>query len=119
MKKKLPIYSDLTNKQLQKLKENYIQKRVDSMDSKELKQFVLEIISHQINETIGKEEELEAWQEMSDFFGEKFEEVILEIQKKFKENENVSEPEKNERQKRVELLEKNDIEKEKRDMWED
>ena len=119
MKKKSPIYSDLTNKQLQKLKENYIQKRVDSMDSKELKQFVLEIISHQINETIGKEEELEAWQEMSDFFGEKFEEVILEIQQKFKENENLSEPEKNEQQKRVELLEKNDIEKEKRDMWED
>ena len=56
---------------------------------------------------------------MSDFFGEKFEEVILEIQKKFKENENVLEPEKNERQKRIELLEKNDIEKEKRDMWED
>ena len=119
MKKNSFIYSDLSHKQLQKLKENYIQKKVDSMHNKELKEFALEIISHQINETIGKEEEIEAWQEMSDFFGEKFEDLILEIQKKFKENDNLSEPEKDEQQKRLELLKKNDIEKEKRDMWED
>ena len=38
------------------------------MSHKELKQYVFEIISHQINDTIGKEEEMEAWREMSDFF---------------------------------------------------
>ena len=39
------------------------------MSHQELREYVLEIISHQINETIGKEEEMEAWREMSDFFG--------------------------------------------------
>ena len=33
------------------------------MSQKELKEFVLDIISHQINDTIGKEEEIEAWEE--------------------------------------------------------
>ena len=38
------------------------------MSHQELKKFVTEIISHQINDTIGKDEEIEAWNEMSDFF---------------------------------------------------
>ena len=59
MKKKKIIYSDLSKKQLEHLKELYIQKKVYSMSNKELKEFVLEIISHQINDTIGKEEEME------------------------------------------------------------
>ena len=79
MKKKSLIYSDLSKKQLEKLKEFYIQKKVDSMSHQELKQYVLEIISHQINDTIGKEEEMEAWREMSDFFGENFVATILEM----------------------------------------
>ena len=37
------------------------------MSHKDLKQYVLEIISHQINDTIDKEEEMEAWREISDF----------------------------------------------------
>ena len=57
MKKKSIIYSDLSKKQLEILKELYIQKKVESMSHQELKQYVLEIISHQINDTIGKEEE--------------------------------------------------------------
>jgi len=73
MKKKSIIYSDLSKKQLETLKELYIQKKVESMSHQELKQYVLEIISHQINDTIDKEEELEAWKEISDFFGEQFE----------------------------------------------
>ncbi len=55
MKKKSITYTDLSKKQLQHLKELYIQKKVECMSHKELKEFVLEIISHQINETIGKE----------------------------------------------------------------
>ena len=54
MKKKSIIYSDLSKKQLENLKELYIQKKVESMSNQELKQYVLEIISHQINDTIGK-----------------------------------------------------------------
>ena len=49
------------------------------MSNQELKQYVLEIISHQIKDTIGKEEEMDAWREMSDFYGEDFETIILEI----------------------------------------
>ena len=59
------------------------------MSHQELKQYVLEIISHQINDTIGKEEEMEAWREMSDFFGEQFEINILEIQTKYIDEKNV------------------------------
>ena len=93
MKKKSIIYSDLSKKQLEKLKELYIQKKVESMIHQELKQYVLEIISHQITNTIGKEEEMEAWREMSDFFGEQFEINILEIQTKYIDNKNVIETE--------------------------
>ena len=88
MKKKSLIYSDLSKKQLENLKEFYVQKKVESMSHKELKEYVLDIISHQINDTIGKEEEIEAWKEMSDFFGEQFETIILEIQTKYSESKN-------------------------------
>ena len=119
MKKKAFIYSDLSKKQLENLKEFYIQKKVESMSNQELKQFVLEIISHQINNTIGKEEEIEAWGEISDFFGEQFETVILEIQKKFSEDQKIFETEIDPQKQRLELLERNNLDKEKKDMWND
>ena len=119
MKKKSLIYSDLSKKQLEKLKEIYIHKKVESMSHQELKQYVLEIISHQINDTIDKEEEMEAWREMSDFFAEQFEIVILEIQTKYIEENNVLEREINPQKERIELLQKNNSNQEKRDMWND
>ena len=119
MKKKSIIYSDLSKKQLEILKELYIQKKVESMSHQELKQYVLEIISHQINDTIGKEEEMEAWKEMSDFFGEQFEINILEIQSKYIDDKNVIETEIDSQKQRIELLERNNLDQEKRDMWDD
>ena len=119
MKKKSLVYSDLTKKQLENLKEFYIQKKVESMSNQELKQYVLEIISHQINDTIGKEEEMEAWREMSDFFGEQFEIVIHEIQTKYIDDKNVLETEIDTQKQRIELLEKNNLDQEKKDMWDD
>ena len=119
MKKKSIIYSDLSKKQLGTLKELYIQKKVESMSHQELKQYVLEIISHQINDTIGKEEEMEAWKEMSDFFGEQFETNILEIQTKYIDSENVIETEIDSQKQRIELLERNNLDQEKKDMWDD
>jgi len=119
MKKKTLIYPDLSKKQLEKLKEFYIQKKVESMSHQELKQYVQEIISHQINDTIDKEEEMEAWREMSDFFGKQFEIVILEIQSKFIEEKNVLETEIDSQQERIKLIEKNNLDQEKTDMWED
>ena len=119
MKKNLFIYSDLSKKQLEILKELYIQKKVESMSHQELKQYVLEIISHQINDTIGKEEEMEAWKEMSDFFGEQFEINILEIQTKYIDDKNVIETEIDSQKQRIELLERNNLDQEKKDMWDD
>ena len=119
MKKKSFIYSDLSKKQLENLKEFYIQKKVESMSEQELKEYVLEIISHQINDTIGKEEEMEAWREMSDFFGEQFEIIIWEIQAKYTEYRNVPEAEIDPQKQRIELLERNNLDQEKQDMWED
>ena len=119
MKKSPIIYSDLSKKQLENLKEHYIQKKVESMCHQELKQYVLEIISHQINDTIGKEEEMEAWREMSDFFGEQFEIIILEIQTKYIDDKNVIETEIDSQKQRIELLERNNSDQEKKDMWDD
>ena len=119
MKKKSFIYTDLSKKQIEKLKEFYIQKKVESMGHQELRQFVLEVISHQINDTIDKEEEMEAWREMSDFFGEQFEIIISEIQTKFSEDKNTLDTEIDPQKQRLELLEKNNIDQGKKDMWDD
>ena len=119
MKKKSIIYSDLSKKQLENLKELYIQKKVESMNHQELKQFVLEIISHQIKDTIGKEEEMEAWKEISDFFGEQFEEIVLEIQTKYRDDQRLIDAEIDPQKKRLELIERNNLDQEKKDMWND
>ena len=119
MKKKSIFYSDLSKKQLEKLKEFYINKKVESMSHQDLKQYVLEIISHQINDTIDKEEEMEAWREISAFFGEQFEAVILEIKTKFIDDKNVYETKIDPRKQRIELLEMHNLDQEKKDMWDD
>ena len=119
MKKKSILYSDLSKKQLETLKELYTQKKVESMSHQELKEYVLEIISHQINDTIGKEEEMEAWREISDFFGEKFEIIILEIQSKYIDDKNAFKTEIDPQKQRIELLERNTLDQEKTDMWDD
>ena len=119
MKKKSIVYSDLSKKQLENLKELYIQKKVESMSHQELKQYVLEIISHQINDTIGNEEEIEAWREMSDFFGNEFEIIILEIQTKYIDDQNVFEKEIDPQKQRIQLLDRNSLNQEKTDMWDD
>ena len=119
MKKKSLIYSDLTSKQLDNLKELYIQKKVESMSHLELKTYVEEIISHQIKDTIGKEEEMEAWSEISDFFGEQFETKILEIQTKYSDDKTVLEKEIDPQKERLELIERQNLNEKKKDMWDD
>ena len=119
MKNKSISYADLSKKQLQHLKELYIQKKVECMSHKDLKEFVQEIISHQINDTIGKEEEMEAWIEMSNFYGDQFEIIVDEIQQKYANNESLQNFEENTQEHRLELLEKNSIEEKKKDMWDD
>ena len=119
MKKKSFIFSDLSKKELENLKEFYIEKKIESMSNQELKEFVLEIISHQVNNTIGKEEEIEAWSEMSDFFGEQFETIIIKIKTKNEENKNINAIETDTNKLRQELLERNKLDQERKDMWDD
>ncbi len=119
MKKKSLIYSDLSKKQLENLKEFYVKKKVESMSHQELKQYVQEIISHQVNDTIDKEEEMEAWREMSEFFGEQFENIILEMQKKYSDDQNNIDKEIDSQKQRIELLQKINLDQEKKDMWDD
>ena len=119
MKKKSFIYSDLSKKQLEILKDFYVQKKVASMSDKELKKYVFDIISHQINDTIDNEEEMEAWREISAFFGEEFEGIVLEIQTKYGDDENILEKEIDPQKQRLELLERHKLNQEKKDMWDD
>ena len=62
---------------------------------------------------------MEAWQEMSIFFGEQFEVIILEMQKKYNDDKNLSENEIDHQKQRLEFLERNNLNQEKRDMWND
>ena len=52
------------------------------------------------------------------FFGEQFEIIILEIQTKYVSDKNVLETEIDPQQ-RIELLERNNYDQEKTDMWDD
>ena len=119
MQKKSLTYSDLSKKQLENLKELYVKKKVESMSHQELKEYVQEIIYHQVNDTVDKEEEMEAWREMSEFFGEQFEIIILEMQTKYSDEQNLIENEIDPQKQRIELLERNNLDHDKKDMWDD
>ena len=83
MKKNKFNYSDLSKKELENLKDYYITEKIKSMNESELRQFASEIISHQVKNTIGDEEEKEAWEEIATFFGDNFELTLEGIKKKF------------------------------------
>ena len=116
MAKKQIKYSDLSTKELELLKEKYIDLKVKSMNNNDLRNFAIENISLQIKNTIGNDEELEAWCEMEEFFKDEFENIIIDVQIKMKskngESYNINtEGVKNE----IEEIEEN----KKLDMWED
>ena len=52
MKKKPIVYSDLSKKQLENLKELYIQKKVESMSHEELKKYVTEFTCFDYSECL-------------------------------------------------------------------
>ena len=116
MAKKKINYSDLSNKELELLKDIYIDLKVKSMNINDLKGFAFENISLQIKNTIGNEEELEAWQEMEDFFKDEFLSRIQDIQIKLRSkndeltNLNIEEKK---------LVVEDTAEDKKLDMWED
>ena len=116
MAKKQINHSDLSSKELELLKDIYIDLKVKSMNINDLKSFAFENISLQIKNTIGNEEELEAWQEMEDFFKDEFLSTIQDIQIKLKsKNDELTNLNIEEKKLAVE----DTVEDKKLDMWED
>ena len=116
MAKKKINYSDLSNKELELLKDTYITTKVKSMNYEDLKNFAFENIALQIKNTIGNDEELEAWQEMEEFFKEEFGDVIrnIQIQMSSKKGEQT-----NLNIESIKLKAEDQSEDKRLDMWED
>ena len=116
MAKKKINYSDLSSKELELLKDKYIDLKVKSMNNNDLKDFATENISLQIKNTIGNDEEVEAWQEMERFFKDEFEDTIrgikVKISSKNPEHKNLNIEE-------IKLETKEKEGQKKLDMWED
>ena len=116
MTKKQINYSDLSSNELEILKDKYIDQRVKSMNFKDLKDFAIEHISLQIKNTIGNDEECEAWQEMKEFFKDEFDNTIRDIQFNMKQkNGNDTNIIIDEKKLEAEVK----VKEEKIDMWED
>ena len=114
-------FKSLDKKQLDNLKNLYIEERVKGMTEEELRKFVTEILDIQIRGTVGNEEEREAWKEMKEYFGDSFELVLKIVMKaEGKEGSELSDDEK-EYQKRIQVLEKQKDRNSSKtnDMWDD
>ena len=115
-------YKDLSNNELDTLKDMYISSRVNSMSETDLRKFVKEIIIDQIKGTVGNAEEKEAWEEIKDHFLEDLSNKILEVKEKCNKKPKVERknPEEIEFDRRLGLLKLKQEEKSgKDDMWED
>ncbi|MBW3042041.1 hypothetical protein [Prochlorococcus marinus] len=114
-------YKDLTQAELDSLKDIYISNRVTSMTEADLRKFVREIIIDQIKGTVGHAEEKEAWAEIKEYFSDDFSKKILEVKEKSAKNpkNDLKSPEEIEFNKRLSLLKRQQEEKSSKDMWED
>ena len=113
-------YKDLTEYELDCLKDMYISSRVDSMKESELRQFVKDIIIDQIKGTVGNAEEREAWEEIKEYFSDELSKKIMEVKDKCSKNSKIKlkSPEEIEFNKRLNLLKQQEEEKESaKDMW--
>ena len=114
-------YKNLSDFELDTLKDLYISSRIDSMTETDLRKFVKEIIIDQIKGTVGNAEEKEAWAEIKEHFSEDLSKVILEVKKKCSKNSksDSKSPEEIEFNKRLSLLKQQQEEQSSKDMWED
>ena len=113
-------HKDLTENELDSLKDMYISSRLNSMNENDLRSFVKEIIIDQIKGTVGNAEEKEAWQEIKEHFSEDLSTKILEVKAKCSKNSKVElkTPEEIEFEKRLGLLkQQEEEEKSSKDMW--
>jgi len=112
-------YKDLTDLELDKLKDMYISSRVNSMTEIELRKFVKEIIIDQIKGTVGNAEEREAWEELKEYFLDDFIEKIKEVKATCSKNResDLKSPDEIEFDKRLNLLKQQQEDKSSNDMW--
>ena len=114
-------YKDLTDLELDTLKDMYILSRINSMTENDLRQFVKEIIIDQIKGTVGNAEEKEVWDEIKEHFSEELSKKIEEVKEKCSKNKNVTKKsiEELEFDKRLSLLKKQQEDNSNKDMWGD
>ena len=114
-------YKDLSQTELNALKDMYISSRVETMTESDLRKFVKEIIIDQIKGTVGNAEEKEAWEEIKDHFSEDLSNKIQEVKEKYNKNykADLKSPEEIEFNRRLDLLKQQQEEKTSKDMWDD
>ena len=115
-------YKDLTESELDYLKDIYITTRLNGMSEGDLRLFVREIMIDQIKGTVGNAEEKEAWDEIKEYFSDELSKKIVEVKAKFSKNAKIElkSPEEIEFEKRLNLLKQQEQEeKTSTDMWED
>ena len=112
-------YKDLSNKELDTLKDMYISSRVNSMTESDLRNFVKEIIIDQIKGTVGNAEEKEAWEEIKEHFSEDLSIKILEVKEKCNKNPKVEQKSQEEIEfdRRLGLLKQQQEDESSKDMW--
>ena len=111
-------YKDLSEKELDTLKDMYISSRVNTMTENDLREFVKEIFIDQIKGTVGNAEEKEAWNEIKDHFSEDLNKKILEVKAKCsKKHTEQKSQEEIEFDRRLGLLKQQQEEKLSQDMW--
>mgnify|MGYP001400997210 CR=1 FL=1 len=112
-------YKDLSQSELDALKDMYISSRVNNMTEMDLRKFVKEIIIDQIKGTVGNAEEKEAWEEIKDHFSDDLPKKILEVKERFNKNRKVEQksPEEIEFDRRLGLLKKQQQDQPSNDMW--
>tara|TARA_Y100001968_G_scaffold19757_1_gene15525 strand:- start:1227 stop:1580 length:354 start_codon:yes stop_codon:yes gene_type:complete len=112
-------YKDLSETELECLKDMYISSRVNSMTEDDLRKFVKEIIIDQIKGTVGNAEEREAWEEIKDHFSEDLSQKILEVKEKCNKNNKKEQksPEEIEFDRRLGLLKQQEESNSSKDMW--
>ena len=74
-------FKDLSDLELDKLKDIYVESRLKNMSEADLRNFFRISIEDQIKGTVGNQEEKEAWLEMKEYFKDDFQDKILIVRK--------------------------------------
>tara|TARA_Y100001968_G_scaffold141382_1_gene129251 strand:+ start:6 stop:365 length:360 start_codon:yes stop_codon:yes gene_type:complete len=114
-------YKDLSERELDALKDIYITSRLNTMSENDLRQFAREIIIDQIKGTVGNAEEKEAWEEIKEHFSDELTTKIREVKARFSKStkDDLKTVEEIEFDKRLSLLKQQQEDKSNNDMWAD